>query len=285
MLKPSSVETVTPNGASCRNGTAAALRFLAITVILSLVMSVAALSVVSLPWWKIFRRCVSVAAALSLFVCLYRIDRKKISWCGLTWGADSLREFRLGALLGLAALAALLCLGLWAEVCHIQPTSDQARLWRTVIGFIPAAVLVGILEELVFRGYLFQHLRACSTWSAVLLTSILYSVVHTKTLLWDEAVFRELIGLFLLGVSLSLSRLWTGHLWLAIGLHAVVAYGARVNKLLVPIIHETPDWLVGTSRLINGVACWGVIGIVTAAMWALTRRTAGSNKVGSLHGN
>ena len=76
----------------------------------------------------------------------------------------------------------------------------------------------------------------------------------------------QLGGLFLLGEVLSLSYLRTGQLYLPMGLHAVLAYGVRVNKLLIEFTDLSLSWLVGTSRLVNGLASWvmllGIGGIV-----------------------
>lgn len=150
-------------------------------------------------------------------------------------------------------------------VCELAIHPDRWRLWRTVLGFVPAAGVIAVLEELVFRGYLFQQLLACSKGLAVVGTSAAYALVHVKSsLTWPGSVL-ELGGLFLLGVVLALSVVRTGQLSLAIGLHAALAYCARTNKLLLAFPDASLQWLVGTNRLVNGVIAWLaliVIGIV-----------------------
>jgi hypothetical protein len=69
----------------------------------------------------------------------------------------------------------------------------------------------------------------------------------------------ELGGLFLLGNLLAFTFLWTRQLYLAVGLHAALAYAARVNKLVVSFPDQSIAWLVGTSRLINGIVSWVVL--------------------------
>jgi membrane protease YdiL (CAAX protease family) len=173
--------------------------------------------------------------------------------------------FGLVLLLGLAYLA--------FDVWEISVTQDRWRLWRTVIGFLPAALLVAVLEELIFRGYLLQQLMACSKALAVLGTSSGYALVHLKPgWVWPDSAM-ELTGLFMLGVVLALSVLRAGHLYLAIGLHASLAYWARVNKLLVEFSPDSPQWLVGTNRLVNGLVPWGLLALIGVALIRWSRRT------------
>ena len=175
-------------------------------------------------------------------------------------GGAGKRQFLFGLGLGLATLGLMLVIGLVTGIYEIAVTPDRAKLWRTVLSFIPAALLVGLLEECVFRGFLLQQLmRACATPLAVAVSSALYALVHLRDSSWTAATYRELWGLFLLGGVLALSYLRTRQLYLAIGLHAALAYGARVNKLVIQIPDVSLSWLTGTSRLINGVAGWIVL--------------------------
>ena len=72
---------------------------------------------------------------------------------------------------------------------------------------------------------------------------------------------------------LALTVLWTHQLWLAIGLHAALAYGAQVNRLVIAIPNSSLTWLVGSNRLINGVAAWAALGLLAGIVWWWTHRT------------
>lgn len=235
-------------------------RFLACLLAMGLLLSVAAMPWVDVPWWKIFRRCASIAAAISLWLCIRRFERRSWASYGLAKGREAARQLGVGLLLGLGTLGGLLLAGLLTGACRIDVTPDRLRLWRTVLGFLPAAGLVSVLEELVFRGFLLQHLLITSRGFAVIASSAAYALVHLKG---AEAVTLatglELGGLMLLGGVLCLSVLATHQLSLAIGLHAAFAYGARVNKLLITFPDSSLSWLVGTSRLVNGLAGWAAL--------------------------
>lgn len=246
-------------------------------IVLSLAFSLLVLPWVDLPWWNVVRRCVSIAAALSLWWCVKIVERRSFGAYGLVSFREGQRHLRFGILLGAATLAVMAALGLLTGACSIALTPDRAKLWRTVLGFIPAAGAVGLLEELVFRGFILQHLLAVSRAGAVFASSALYSLVHLKAPAMTLMTSLELVGLCLLGAVLALSCLQTRQLYLAIGLHAVLAYGARVNKLVVAFNDSSNAWLVGTSRLVNGLASWIALLVIAGIVvwWSRSSQRGG----------
>lgn len=234
----------------------AVVRFGLSTFLLSLTVSLLVTPWLDLPWWKVFRRCVSVGAAVGLWLCIKKFEKRTVQSYGLSADGTGRSQFLLGILLGLVGLGVMLGVGIATGACRIDVTPDRVRLWKTVLGFIPAAGLVSVLEELVFRGFILQHLLAFSRPVAVALSSAAYAIVHLKMTTFTLSTWLELGGLFLLGSVLALSYLATSHLSLAIGLHAVLAYGARVNKLVIQFTDPSMAWLFGTSRLVNGLMNW-----------------------------
>ena len=245
------------------------LRFTLLVACIGVAFSFVVTPLVKFTWWQVFRRSVSVAAFVSLWICVKRLERRSFRAYGWALGREESRQLALGLLLGLGALGLWLGISLLTGACQILVTDDRVRLWRTVIGFIPAALLVAVLEELVFRGFLFQHLLEWSRNLALCVTSTAYALVHLRTFsLNTSSTWLELTGLWLLGTLLALSYLRTRRLAFAIGLHATLAYGARINKLLVTSSDPSLSWLVGTNRLINGMASWAaLLGIWGIMMW------------------
>lgn len=268
-------ETSNPSTAGCAAGLRQVVWFTAAIAFLSLILSLPVLPFTDLPWWRVFRRCASIAAVLVLWWMVARRSSEH-PWQNLglaPWRAGK-RPLLQGAALGFGLVLLLGLAYLACDVWEISVTQDRWRLWRTVIGFLPAALLVAVLEELIFRGYLLQRLMACSKALAVLGTSAGYALVHLKPAwTWPDSAM-ELTGLFILGVVLALSVLRTGHLYLAIGLHASLAYWARLNKLLVEFPTDSSwQWLVGTNRLVNGLVPWGLLVLIGVALIRWNRRT------------
>lgn len=233
-------------------------------LLLSGLLSLAIVPLVKLLWVQALRRCVSVAAVISLWLFIAQIQHRSLRSYGLSLDREGRRQVAVGLLLGCAALAIMLGIGLASGACRIDITPDTARLWCTVLGFLPAMLLVGLIEELVFRGFILQNLLAASRPFAMLVSSALYAVVHLKLTTLTLETWLELGGLFLLGGFLAACYVLTGRLSLAIGIHAVLAYGARVNKLFLQFTNPDLSWLVGTSRLINGLASWVALLVVGA---------------------
>jgi membrane protease YdiL (CAAX protease family) len=258
-----------------RTAARAVVRFLVQLLLLSTALSLVALPFVDLPWWKVVRRCASIGAALSLWWSVRRRERRTFASYGLTFQGAGKGEARFGLLAGFGSLFVMVGAGLVTGACRIDIDPDTVKVWSTLAGFLPAAGLVGILEELVFRGFLLRHLMAYSRLTAVAVTSALYAVVHLREAAMTASTARELTGLFLLGAVLALSALRTGRLSMAIGLHAALAYGARVNKLVLAI-DSSSAWLTGTSRLVNGVVSWAVLlGLGGLVWWKTRNRRAG----------
>jgi uncharacterized protein len=122
-------------------------------------------------------------------------------------------------------------------------THSAAEVFRHLINATWAAVVVAILEELVFRGALFGLLRQAMPWPAALIREqrgLFRRPLHQNrpksplpvqwysglALLWRNAVVILLrlipafFTLFVAGSILALSYQRTGALYFSIGLHA-----------------------------------------------------------------
>jgi len=240
-------------------------RFGLCTLAISLVLSLLVIPWLHLPLWQMLRRCASIGAACSLWLCIRKFEHRSIRSYGLLLQREGRRQVLAGLAVGVGTLGVLLVIGLANGAYEIVVINDRLRLWNTILSFIPIAVVVSVLEELVFRGYILQNLLPYSKWLAVSVSSALYAVVHVRQLTFNLSAGLELIGLFLLGTILALSYLLTNQLAFSLGLHASLAYGARVNKLLIEFQNPAMAWLVGTTRLVNGVMSW----VILLSLWGL----------------
>ena len=239
-------------------------------VVVSLLLSWIVRFWIHLSLWKTFRRCVSIAAALMLWTFIRVVHGRSLRSFGLGAWREGKRQLLQGILLGCGAVLVIGGLYLVVGVCRISIHENHWHVGQTLIGFIPAVILIAVLEELVFRGYVLQQLLASSRRLAVFGSSLSYALVHLRpSMIWPGTAL-ELIGLWILGVVLAASYLRTKQLYLAVGLHAALAYFARVNKLLVEFTNPSLQWLVGSNRLVNGVIAWLVL---LGIGWVISRRT------------
>jgi hypothetical protein len=151
-------------------------------------------------------------------------------------------------------------------VLHGMSMVRYAIFWGVVF------LLVGLVEEFVFRGYtLFTLVRRLGFWPAAALLSIGFGAIHLNNQgeAWTGALAAGLIGFFFC------FTLWrTGSLWFAVGFHAAWDWGESFfysvpdsgvispGHLLSSSFHGS-RWITGGSVGPEGsLVCFLVIAVV-----------------------
>lgn len=115
------------------------------------------------------------------------------------------------------------------------PTPFDAAISPAEILIISALVVLiaPLVEELIFRGVLLPVLRhRVATWLAVLITSTLFTALHTQYFLSDTASTLFSLGsVFVLGLLAATLYLRAGSLWPSIALHA--SYNGMIATALI----------------------------------------------------
>ena len=120
-------------------------------------------------------------------------------------------------------------------------------LLPAVLGLPPAGTLlfialntalIGLSEEWMFRGVLFQGLRSrLAMWPAILLTSLLFGAVHVLNVITTgqllEAVVQS-VAAFMSGMVLLALLIRTGSIWVPIAYHALWDFGTFVTSATSP---------------------------------------------------
>lgn len=171
----------------------------------------------------------------------------------------ALARAALGGLSG-AALIALALLPLFAFGIYAV-TAHQGLQWGLleVAGFLLVAAM---LEELVYRGVLFQTLEsAWGTWPALCLQAVVFGAVHLENVFavnggaWD--MVATVVSVTLLGALWALVFVHTRNLWVC-GLNhfawnfTILCSGVPLSgidewRATAPLLTEFrgPDWLTG----------------------------------------
>lgn len=123
-----------------------------------------------------------------------------------------------GAYLVLTITCSLLIQAIWpgfnADQVQQVGFKDLAVGLEYVLAFTALVVVAPIVEELLFRGYLFGKLRARSNfWISTIVTSALFGAVHLQ---WNVGV-----DVFALSLVLCYLRERTGAVWAGIVLHMI----------------------------------------------------------------
>lgn len=129
-----------------------------------------------------------------------------------------LRQLLLGYTAGIGMIGLVMAV-LWASgtaVIRLQSVERESLL--LLGGGALFMLLVGLVEELLFRGYIFQTLlRGIGPLLTLFLTSILFAIFHLANPNWTPL---GLTNIFLFGMFFGLLYLRSGSLWLPVGLHA-----------------------------------------------------------------
>ncbi len=224
---------------------------------------------------KIFTRCF-LAFALLYFLVFRRHMRSRVVESLNIRVSSVLKQLVVGVFIGALALCVIIAIFYVAGAKRLHVDFAFGMVW-TALG---AGLLVGLLEEIVFRGVVLQNLRAdMNAFFAVVFASAFFAAMHFIQPLPDNILassgapsfehfhvlngfrivphqlsnfgrFGEIwpffLGLFLIGVALAVAYIKTGSLYLPIGIHAGFV---AVGKLDGSFFEE----VAGRSTLLFGV--------------------------------
>lgn len=224
-------------------------------------------------------------------------------WLGLTtWETVGLgvparrRDLTLGLGIALAGMVVLLGCFYWAEALRFFWRYPFEKGVRKAVAGLLGAILIGTGEELFFRGILLRGLmQDVGRGAAVAWTTVIYAVVHflrggkhAGAVTWlsgferlasafaplaDPGIAPALIGFLLLGVLLAYARLWSGALYLSIGLHIGLVSVLRVGRVAMDFpLQPGLFWGLKRPPLVSGVVGWIALVVMLGVTGALLRR-------------
>jgi membrane protease YdiL (CAAX protease family) len=152
------------------------------------------------------------AVALGGYTAYVRVMEKRTVTELSTGGA----ALELGTGLAFGALLFSVTIGILAGLGVYQVTGQNG--WQSMLAFLPACILAGVLEEILIRGILFRILEQwLGSWIALSISAIIFGALHLfnpgATLFAGAAIAIEA------GILLAAAYMLTRRLWLCIGTH------------------------------------------------------------------
>ena len=246
---------------------------------------------------RILRRLIMIGT-IGLVLWLMRKRRQSLGQMGLEWSENCPARWGQGFSIGII-LVGLMSVFQWILGARMWQLND-ADGWHWIGFFIKAltsGLLIGLVEEFFFRGFLFLTLKELwNTKASLIVTNLIYAMVHffprTKLPPGVEPnvteSFRLLIasvtptpekmilaapsvlGLFLFGLILSFTYLRTGSLYSSMGVHGGAVFALKLNRRFIPEVSDKMNFLSGSKNLYDGVVGLIVLslGVLLTKNWA-----------------
>ncbi|WP_138499195.1 CPBP family intramembrane glutamic endopeptidase [Nostoc sp. PA-18-2419] len=192
---------------------------------------------------------------------------------GFVGNLSIVNSLALGFCLGVLSLAIVFSGEFGLGWCSFQNTNIKLLL-PILLPIFLIALLVGGIEELVFRGFLLTELaQDYPVWLAAIISSLIFALLH---LVWEQReTIPQLPGLWLMGMVLVLARFADrGNLGLAWGLHAgwVWAIATIDTAELITYTGKVSDWFTGKNKKplagLSGIICLLGTGVI---IWFLCK--------------
>jgi membrane protease YdiL (CAAX protease family) len=205
---------------------------------------------------KVWPALLSAACCYGMYVLYVRkIERRPVAELA---GKYALRETSSGiaggALLFSATMAALYLAGAY-RIAAIAP-------WTVMIAPFFGMIVIGFLEEILFRGIVFRILQGwLGTWTAVLISVVVFALAHAPNAGVTAIALASVAGA---GLLLCAAYMLTGRLWLGIGFHigwnftqgglfSVPVSGFPAKGMIQGVL-TGPNWLTGGVFGVEGSA-------------------------------
>jgi membrane protease YdiL (CAAX protease family) len=218
---------------------------------------------------------------------------------GLFWDNYSATRLVHAFLLGFLTLSLMTFLEILIGVRAWQFTLHQTTWPLKLLKYLSSALVIGILEEFIFRGVLFNLLgKAFRLIPALIVTNIVYSLLHFIRYSGNEAIsdpnfltsfriyveimepftrFGQIwvgaIGLFIFGMVLSYAYLRTGkNLIFSIGIHAGAVFFLKLDRWFVHIESEAQKIWFGGTDLHACILGWIFALLMVPVVYYLTKK-------------
>lgn len=241
------------------------------------------------PFHRFLDRALLGTALLGLWPLLRSEGMLRWDSLGLRGGGRGGRQTLLGFLCGWVSLGGVALAACAFGARSFTPAHSPDAWLRRILSAALTAVIVAVIEEILFRGALFGILRRAMPWRrALVISSAIYALVHfiqktdsTGPIRWFSGLallprmFHQggpyipaFFTLFVAGAILALAYQRTGALYFSIGLHAGWIFWLKSYRFLTEASGGGQAFW-GTDNLIDG---WLALGALVFVLVFLAQR-------------
>jgi uncharacterized protein len=255
------------------------------------------------PFPRYVHRCLLGIALLGLWPLVKNLELKSLPDVGIVRPRGQWKKLGAGFLLGLFSLAIVAGIAFAFHARQMNEKLSDGQIAHKLLDAAGTAVLVAILEEILFRGAIFGALRKVFHWVfALIISSMIYAILHyfesgkfTGAVTWLSglqllplmlqnlgdlhAVIPGFFNLTLAGALLAWAYQRTGNLYFSIGLHMGWIFWVKAYAIVTQLTPSADKWWWGSGRMaiVNGwVALPVLVGTLLFFGWIrsnIERRT------------
>ncbi len=202
---------------------------------------------------------INITVTVILLIFVLKLSRLELKgWFSL----QNVSELAIGLLLSAIAISIVFFLLILTRSAYV--VSWQPQFTINTIKYLLVFILVGISEELFYRGFIITSLRTIkSVPFVILLSSMIFSLVHFFN---NEFNLLAFLNIMLIGVMLAYIFIKTKSLWLPTGYHILWnyfqgnVYGFNVSGVTISGIFTTK---YKTNNILNGGVFGPEAGLIT----------------------
>lgn len=191
------------------------------------------------------------------------VERRRLADIGLRFTPSSALWLLLATL---AAMGVVLGTAAVLPSTGPAPSPEQVAeqgpfLMVLLMMLIPAFLVQGFPEELLFRGMLLSAMRSRPVL-AVAVATLSFTIIHLVSNGWQQTLGDRFLFLVMpFGFSLFATALlvWTRSLWAAVGVHGGMHLGTNFSQLLPPTDPALSWTVAGVVFAVLGVAILAVL--------------------------
>ncbi|GKV70135.1 hypothetical protein NCCP2716_26330 [Sporosarcina sp. NCCP-2716] len=233
------------------------------------------------PWLYVITQGGAVVGSILVTYILWRfVNKGSLRSLGFRW---SFADFAYGLFLGAASITVIFLLLLATGNIAMVNSFGAPEFSAYTIAFLLMYILVGISEEMFFRGYVMSTMqsRGNPKWAIYLVSAVVFSLAHGLN---PNVSWLGLLNIVFVGVLFAYMFLETDSLWLPIGYHMTWNYfqgnvfgfavsGTTPNGIYNVSIESGNAWLTGGAfGLEGGLAATVLILAGFAATWVYVRK-------------
>ncbi|MFM1769960.1 MAG: hypothetical protein RJA22_2489 [Verrucomicrobiota bacterium] len=237
------------------------------------------------PFNRYVLRSMMLLAVAGLWPLLRSLGARSWTELGLSPWHGQARRFLHGLTLGFASLAAVALLGVLSG-SRVLDGGWMGGWWSRLPGIAATALVIGALEEMLYRGAIYGGMRRSQPWPrALAVSSAIYAAAHflrsapspAEVHWWSglgqllrmaegfsrlDVLLPGIVSLWLAGMVLGLAYERTGSLYFSIGLHVGWVFWLRSYGYMTDRRAGAAEWLWGSGKLYDG--CIALVALLVA---------------------